>query len=118
MKYMCSAMDSTLGVRIRKKRKEHHFSQAELAQKLGTNAQQIRRYERGVSRVPASVLAEISKALDTSICVFFDGLCSTKALSPLPLMSSENFDMYWQLCHLKQEQQALVLRVIQALAIP
>ena len=50
------------------------MSQITLAQAVGLTFQQIQKYERGLNRVSASKLFEISRALAVPVSFFFDGL--------------------------------------------
>ncbi|HVK81775.1 MAG TPA: helix-turn-helix transcriptional regulator [Verrucomicrobiae bacterium] len=50
------------------------MSQEALADLLGVTFQQVQKYEKGVNRVAASRLYEMTKALDVSVAFFFEGL--------------------------------------------
>lgn len=56
-----------LGERIKDLRKEHGWSQAELAQKVGAESQRISRYETGKLTPSIPALVRLAEALDTSI---------------------------------------------------
>lgn len=62
-----SAVDVTIGERIRARRLELGMSQSALAEELGITFQQIQKYERGVNRVAAATLLDICTALDVEI---------------------------------------------------
>jgi transcriptional regulator with XRE-family HTH domain len=64
--------DVELGKRIRLRRVEMGFSQAELAKKIGVTFQQVQKYEKGVNRVGASRLQQVATALDVPVTFFFD----------------------------------------------
>lgn len=64
--------DAELGKRIRLRRIEMNISQAELGAKLGVSFQQVQKYEKGVNRVGASRLQQISKALDVPATFFYE----------------------------------------------
>ena len=64
--------DVELGKRIRLRRVEMGFSQAELATKIGVTFQQVQKYEKGVNRVGASRLQQVATALDVPVTFFFD----------------------------------------------
>lgn len=66
--------DIELGKRIRLRRVEQKISQAELGDKLGVSFQQVQKYEKGVNRIAASRLLDISAALDVPVARFFDGI--------------------------------------------
>lgn len=67
-------IDEHVGVRLRERRKILGMSQSVLAQKLGVSFQQVQKYERGVNRIGAGRLYEISKVLGVAINYFFDGI--------------------------------------------
>jgi len=56
-----------LGERIKTLRTEHGWSQGELAQKVGTDARQISRYENSRITPSVDVLGRIAEALDVSL---------------------------------------------------
>ncbi|WOH63882.1 helix-turn-helix transcriptional regulator [Bradyrhizobium sp. BWA-3-5] len=65
-------LDVKIGERIRGQRKRIGLSQKELASRLDIVFQQLQKHENGTSRVPASRLYEIARALNTPISHFFD----------------------------------------------
>ncbi|MGY2812036.1 helix-turn-helix domain-containing protein [Bradyrhizobium sp. USDA 4506] len=65
-------LDTRIGERIRNQRKRVGFSQKELASRLDIVFQQLQKHENGTSRVPASRLYEIARALNAPISHFFD----------------------------------------------
>lgn len=56
-------VDIELGARIRARRSERKMSQEQLAAAIGVTFQQVQKYEKGVNRVAASTLVDISDAL-------------------------------------------------------
>ncbi len=50
------------------------MSQERLGEALGLTFQQVQKYERGVNRVGASRLFDLSRVLDVSISFFFDDM--------------------------------------------
>src|ERR1700752_3904121 len=69
-----NAIDRRLGQRVRTRRLEIGMSQEKLAEILGVTFQQVQKYEKGVNRIAASRLFDISSALDMTIARFFEGL--------------------------------------------
>ena len=69
-----SDVDKQIGNRIRARRKEMGLSQESLADAVGVTFQQIQKYERGVNRVGASRLFDLSRVLDVPISFFFDDM--------------------------------------------
>lgn len=83
-------VDRHVGLRIRMRRKELGVSQERLAEAVGLTFQQIQKYERAANRVSASKLWELSRALNTSIGYFYEGL-TEMADSELPRESMQDF---------------------------
>ena len=69
-----SSVDVHVGDRIRLRRIIMGMSQERLGDRLGLSFQQIQKYERGVNRVTAARLFDLSGALDVPIGYFFDGM--------------------------------------------
>jgi transcriptional regulator with XRE-family HTH domain len=67
-------VDIAVGNRIRVQRMMKGWSQERLADFLGLTFQQVQKYERGMNRVSASRLYEISQAFDVPIPWFFEGV--------------------------------------------
>lgn len=67
-------VDAHVGAQVRLRRKLLGLSQTALANQLGVAFQQVQKYERGVNRISASMLFEISRTLDAPIAYFFDGI--------------------------------------------
>jgi transcriptional regulator with XRE-family HTH domain len=69
-----NAVDRKLGQRVRTRRLEIGMSQERLAELLGVTFQQVQKYEKGINRIAASRLFDISSALDMPVSRFFEGL--------------------------------------------
>ncbi len=69
-----SPIDVHVGSRIRLRRTLMGLSQERLGEALGLTFQQVQKYERGVNRVGASRLFDLSRILDVPISFFFDDL--------------------------------------------
>lgn len=76
-----SPIDVHVGTRIRLRRTLMGMSQERLGEALGLTFQQVQKYERGVNRVGASRLFDLSRVLDVPISFFFDDM-------PEPLANS------------------------------
>lgn len=74
-----SPIDVHVGVRIRLRRTLLAMSQGRLGDALGLTFQQVQKYERGVNRVSASRLFDLSRVLDVPISFFFDDMPETLA---------------------------------------
>jgi transcriptional regulator with XRE-family HTH domain len=70
-----------VGSRIRLRRTLLGMSQERLGEALGLTFQQVQKYERGVNRVGASRLFDLSRVMDVPISYFFDDM-------PEPLAAS------------------------------
>jgi transcriptional regulator with XRE-family HTH domain len=74
-----SPIDVHVGTRIRLRRTLLGMSQERLGEALGLTFQQVQKYERGVNRVGASRLFDLSRVLDVPISFFFDDMPETLA---------------------------------------
>ena len=74
-----NAVDRRLGQRVRTRRLEIGMSQERLAEILGVTFQQVQKYEKGVNRIAASRLFDISSALEMPVARFFEGIAPTRA---------------------------------------
>ena len=89
-------VDIHVGNRVRMYRTLKGFSQEKLAAALGLTFQQVQKYEKGLNRIGASRLWDISQVLDTPIGLFYEGITDeTKKLSPRHIqtdISKESLD--------------------------
>ncbi len=67
-------VDMHVGKRVRIRRRLLDMSQADLGVAIGLTFQQIQKYERGANRISASVLFQLSEALEVPISFFFDDM--------------------------------------------
>ncbi len=65
-------IDVHVGARVRMRRMLLGMSQEKLGELLGLTFQQVQKYEKGINRIGASRLYEISKVLDVSVQYFYD----------------------------------------------
>lgn len=65
-------IDVHVGTRVRFRRMILGMSQERLGEKLGLTFQQVQKYEKGVNRIGASRIYEISKVLGVSVGFFFE----------------------------------------------
>lgn len=68
-----SKIDQLVGQMVRKRRRELSLTQEQLGEHLGVRFQQIQKYEKGVSRISAGRLYEISIVLGVSVEYFYAG---------------------------------------------
>lgn len=67
-------VDRHVGTRIRERRVMLGLSQQQMADMIGVTYQQAHKYERGINRISAGRLYEISRVLNVPIAFFYDGL--------------------------------------------
>jgi len=65
-------VDTHVGSRVRLRRMLLGMSQERLGDSMGLTFQQVQKYEKGVNRIGASRLFQISKILDVPIQFFFE----------------------------------------------
>ena len=65
-----TALDKTIGMRLRARRLEMKISQQELGDALGISFQQVQKYEKGVDRIGPSRLKEIAHVMECSMAYF------------------------------------------------
>jgi transcriptional regulator with XRE-family HTH domain len=73
-KVRASPIDLHVGTRVKLRRTLLGMSQDRLGEALGLTFQQVQKYERGINRVGASRLFDLSQALDVPISFFFDDM--------------------------------------------
>jgi transcriptional regulator with XRE-family HTH domain len=67
-------VDVHVGGRVRLRRLYSDMSQSSLARAIGLTFQQIQKYERGLNRISASRLFDLSRVLDAPVSFFFDDM--------------------------------------------
>lgn len=65
-------IDQTVGARIAVVRKAKGLSQSDLGLAVGVTFQQIQKYEKGLNRVGAGRLQQISKFLNVPVSILFE----------------------------------------------
>ncbi len=73
MKKSPDLIDRHVGSRVRMRRMLLKMSQEKLGEALGLTFQQIQKYEKGLNRIGASRLQQISKTLNVPPSFFFEG---------------------------------------------
>ena len=73
-------LDAYIGARVRMRRLMLNMSQEALSGKLDVTFQQVQKYEKGLNRISASRLFELSQALGVPVGYFYDGLDEGDAL--------------------------------------
>lgn len=77
-----NSMDAYVGSRLRMRRTLLGMSQEKLAESLGITFQQVQKYERGVNRVGASRLYDLSRILDVPVSFFFENNAINSNVKP------------------------------------
>jgi len=72
-------VDRYVGRRVCEKRISLGYNQSDLGRALGLTFQQIQKYEKGVNRISASKLFDISRFFKVDVGYFFDGLADGAA---------------------------------------
>ncbi len=72
-------VDVLVGARLRMRRLMLDMSQTDVATPLGLTYQQFQKYEKGVNRVSASRLQQLSQLLQVPVPFFFEGLSMSAA---------------------------------------
>ncbi|MBE6449239.1 MAG: helix-turn-helix transcriptional regulator [Alphaproteobacteria bacterium] len=87
-------VDVHVGNRVRIYRTLKGLSQEKLGDALGLTFQQVQKYEKGLNRIGASRLWDISQVLETPIALFYAGITEeTGSLSPRHVQTvEEDFD--------------------------
>jgi len=65
-------VDKNIGIKINHLRLSLGVTRQELADELGITHQQLQKYEKGINRISASRLVDISDALQVSVIYFFE----------------------------------------------
>lgn len=84
-------VDVHVGKRIRLRRTILHITQQQMAKMLGLTFQQVQKYEKGMNRVGASRLWDISRVLEVPMGFFFEDMdASVAQQSPRMLNAGED----------------------------
>ena len=75
-------VDVHVGARVRLRRKLLGMTQTGLGDALGLTFQQVQKYERGINRIGAGRLYDLSRVLDVSIEYFFEDMPTAAAARP------------------------------------
>ena len=110
-------VDRYVGTRIRERRVMLGLSQQQMADMIGVTYQQAHKYERGINRISAGRLYEISRVLNVPITYFYEGLDghNDEAVEPRQRMCLElarNFSAIGN-----QKHQEALSQLARALAI-
>ena len=113
-----SAIDRHVGARIRERRIMLGLSQQQMADMIGVTYQQAHKYERGINRISAGRLYEITRVLNVPITYFFEGLDITEddeSLNPRQRMCLELARNFASISN--QRHQEALSQLARALAV-
>ena len=103
---------STLGERIKRRRKELNMSQSELADKVGISYAQIGRYETKDVQPPAKTLTSIAEVLGLSPEFLLYG--STEEKAKARLSDPELIHQFKAIEAMEEEDQKVIKKLIDA----
>ncbi len=106
-----SAIRKAFGNRVKQLRKQHGWTQKELAIKIDANYQQLNKYESGIHTPPLDKLILLADALNTSV----DYLISGNLVEDSPMANNSLFKRFKALETFDKEDQATVINVIDAI---
>ena len=88
-------IDGHVGSRVRLRRMLLGMSQEKLAEKLGLTFQQVQKYEKGINRIGASRLYELSQLLNVGVDFFYeDAPVGSSTIAPAPGFAEASNENY------------------------
>ena len=96
-------LERYVGQRIRERRTMLGLTQQKLAEMVGVTYQQAHKYERGINRISAGRLFELSQVLGVSVGFFFDG-ASAPSLSTVSERQRMSLDIARNFAKIKEER--------------
>lgn len=84
-----SPVDKHVGTRLRQRRTLLGVSQEKLGDALGVTFQQVQKYERGINRIGAGRLFEMSNILDVPVAFFYEGYDGEIADNRIEVMNGD-----------------------------
>jgi len=106
-----SAFRKAFGVRVKELRKQFHWTQKELANRVDIRHQLLNKYESGQHIPPADTLIRLAEALKTSV----DYLLTGNPVEDSPLANSTLFKRFQALEKFNEEDRTTVINVIDAI---
>lgn len=118
---MPNPVDAKIGSQIRSLRISRDMTEEVLADHIGVTFRQMRRYERGTSRVSIVQLTEIAGALGVSISTFFNAFAKSEPendnLTPLQIATKQGLTLLRMFHSIADAQlRYQVLRTVEAMA--
>ena len=84
-------VDAGVGSRVRERRRALGMSQSTLAERIGVTFQQVQKYEKGLNRISASKLHQISEILGISLIDLFEVPSALNGVQPEPVNEIVSF---------------------------
>ncbi len=111
-----SELDTLIGKKISTLRSELSLTRIELSKRVGVTHQQLQKYERGINRISAGRLFDISQALGVDIGYFFEKTGSLKNHDELQhqYKCAEAVRLFMQIA--REEEKNALLKFIQTLS--
>ncbi len=101
-----------LGKRIQDLRKQHKFSQTELAKNIDVSKSQMIRYENKGVQPPADILNKLAGTLNTSVDYLINGTANEKAKATLK--NTKLLQSFKEIEDLPEDEQIVVLKFLGA----
>jgi len=102
------AFRKTFGARLKKLRKQKHWSQQKLAAKVDIRFQQLSKYESGLNLPPAGMLIKLADALAATV----DYLLTSNPAGETPLGNARLFRRFQAAERFETANQGAVIRLI------
>lgn len=106
-----SVLRKAFGSRVKEMRKNRHWTQKELANRVDVRFQLLNKYEGGQHIPPADTLIRLAKALDTTV----DYLLTGDPIKDEPLANANLYRRFQTLEALNDEDRNTVISVIDAI---
>ena len=106
-----SVLRKAFGSRVKEMRKNRHWTQKELANRIDVRFQLLNKYEGGQHIPPANTLIQLAKALDTTV----DYLLTGDPVKDEPLANANLYRRFQTLEALSDKDRSTVIHVIDAI---
>jgi transcriptional regulator with XRE-family HTH domain len=110
---MDNDMRKGLGLRIKQLRKQHKWTQKELAAKIDVRFPQLNKYECGLHAPPVEKLVKIAEVFDTTV----DFLLTGNRSEQRPLHNLRLLERFRALEEFNAEDQEAVIKLIDAMIV-
>jgi len=93
-----------IGSRLKLLRKDLKLSQAKLGEEIGITFQQVKKYEKGINRLPIENMIILCKNHNLSIDYFFQDIISTKNIDSEEIRLKDNLLRYFRKLNNKSKE--------------